>query len=89
MRTVKKAGGALVAFGIAAATLHWILGEVAVRFEMWSTGTTSRADLANDFGLGLLWLVIVVPGSFVGAVVASWWVWHKLSVREPTNERVA
>jgi hypothetical protein len=56
---------------------------------MWSTGATSRADLANDFGLGLLGLFVVLPGSFIGAVIAAWWVWRKLSVREPTNERVA
>jgi hypothetical protein len=81
MRTTKKAVGALVTFVIATATLHWVLGESAVRFEMWSTGAASRSDLANDFGLGLLGLLIVVPSSLIGAAAAGWWVWRKLSVR--------
>lgn len=89
MRTIKRVGGALVAFAATGAMLHWILGEAAVRFEMWATETTSRADLANDFGLGLLEFFIVVPASFIGAVAAGWWVWRKLSVRERTSEQVA
>jgi len=89
MRTIRQTTGTLAAFAIAVATLHWILGEATVHFEMWSTGATSRADLANDFGLGLLGLFIVLPGSLIGAGVAAWWVWRKLSLREPTNERVA
>ena len=81
MRTSKKAVGALVTFVIATTALHWVLGEATVRFEMWSTGAASRGELANDFGLGLLGLFIVVPGSLIGAAVAGWWVWRKLSVR--------
>jgi len=48
---------------------------------MWSTGAASRGELADDFGLGLLGLFIVVPGSLIGAAMAGWWVWRKLSVR--------
>jgi hypothetical protein len=33
--------------------LNSLLGEVAVYYEKWSTGAQSRAELANDFGLGL------------------------------------
>ena len=81
MRTTKKAMGALVTFVIATPAFHWVLGESAVRFEMLSTGAASRGELANDFGLGLLGLFIVVPGSLIGAAVAGWGVWRKLSAR--------
>lgn len=71
MRTTKKMVSAMVTFVIATVVVHWALGETAVYFEMWSTGAASRGELAKDFGLGLLWLFIVVPGSPFGAAVAA------------------
>ena len=73
----------IAVFFITAIGLYWILGELAVYYEMWATGASSRMELVNDFGIGLIGLFVVVPASTLGALIAAIVVWRKLS--EPTS----
>ncbi|WP_164490363.1 hypothetical protein [Pseudomonas syringae] len=49
---MKRAAITTLAFLIALPSIYWLLGEAVVMFEMASTGAKSRAELADDFGLG-------------------------------------
>ena len=40
------------------------MSEAVVYFEMWSTNAVSKPELADDLGLELLGIFIVVPGSY-------------------------
>ncbi|KPX93561.1 hypothetical protein ALP86_04490 [Pseudomonas amygdali pv. mori] len=51
--------------------IYWLLGEAAVMFKMASMGAKSRAKLADDFGLGIIGLFIVVPATLIGAVITA------------------
>jgi len=53
-----------------------------VMFEMANTGATSRAELADDFGLGILGIMVVLPATIIGAVITASVVWWKMSPRE-------
>ncbi|WP_234707694.1 hypothetical protein [Pseudomonas amygdali] len=48
-----------------------MLGEAAVMFKMASMGAKSRAKLADDFGLGIIGLFIVVPATLIGTVITA------------------
>ncbi|ALE01125.1 hypothetical protein [Pseudomonas syringae] len=73
---IKRAAIATLAFLIALPSLYWLLSEAAVMFEMASTGAKSRAELADDFGLGIIGLFVVVPATVIGAVtIASFICW--------------
>ena len=61
---------------------HQFFGGVVVYYEMQSAGAATRAELANDFGLGLLWLFIVVPGSLVVGAISFWLVWRRTQNKE-------
>ncbi len=69
----------IAVFVVTAIGLYWILGEVAVCYEMWATGASSRMELVNDFGLGLIGLFVVVPASALGALIVAIVAWRKLS----------
>jgi hypothetical protein len=81
MRTLKRTAIVVMTFGVVLAVFNWALGEGVVHYEMWSTGTPLRADLANDFGLGVLFFLVVLPGSLIAASAAAWLVWRKLDTR--------
>jgi len=70
-----KRGLCVLAFMASFAVIYQCLSEVAVRWEMWHTGLTSRAALASDLGFGLLLLPVLV-GSVLGAGAVSWAVWR-------------
>ena len=72
MKRVVFSVGVLV---IATILAYQLLGEIAVYYEMHSTGATSRAELADDFGLGLLGLFFVMPGSALIGFICSWFTW--------------
>jgi hypothetical protein len=67
---------------IATAIAYQLLSEAAVYYEMHSTGATSRAELADDFGLGLLGLFFVVPGSILIGIVSSWFTWMSFKTKK-------
>ncbi|MET4163933.1 hypothetical protein ABIE61_003799, partial [Marinobacterium sp. MBR-111] len=72
---MKRVACSVIAFILATVIAEQLLGDVAVYFEMWSVGASSRAELADDFGLGLLWLLIVLPGSIIVGAISSWVTW--------------
>ena len=56
--------------------LEWAFSELIVRYEMWATGATSRAQLTDDFGLGLLLVGVALPAAAIGSVVVSALAWR-------------
>jgi hypothetical protein len=71
-----------VIFLLAFLLFNYVLSEVAVYHEMATTGAKARAELGDDFGLGILLLFVVMPVSFVAAffVGLGCWVvgWRRL-----------
>jgi hypothetical protein len=67
---------ALAVLLIGVVVFSWIFGEAAVRYEMWSTGAIGRRELADDFGLGLLGMIVVQPLSVIGAAALAIPVWR-------------
>ena len=59
-------------------TAIYVLGELAVYYEMWATDTKERVDLAEDYGLGLIGVMVVIPVSCVLAFAAGWIVWARM-----------
>ncbi len=78
---MKRAAITTLAFLIALPSIYWLLGEAAVIFEMASTGAKSRAELADDFGLGIIGLFIVAPATVIGAVITASFFWWKMRPR--------
>lgn len=72
----KRAAITLLGVFIALPSGYWLLSDAVVMFEMVSTGVKSRADLADDFGLGLLALFVVMPGTIIGAFITGTVVWR-------------
>ena len=58
---------------------NFVLGEVAVFFEMLATGADTRAELSEDYGLGLLGVLVVFPVSGVLALACGWITWRILN----------
>jgi len=76
---MKSIACSVIAFVLGTVIAEQLLGEVAVYYEMWSIGASGRAELADDFGLGLLWLLFVLPGSVIVGAIGSWVTWIVLS----------
>jgi hypothetical protein len=89
MQIARRIGIVTLVFFVGGATLYWILSEAVVYFETWSTNAASRAELADDFGLGLLGILVVVPGSIIGATLMGWIAWRKVSGPKHTDGWVA
>ena len=66
------------AFIVVAYCSDWVFYELAIRYEMWDTGTPTRQGLEDDFGLMILGITVVGPASLIAAAFASWLVWCKL-----------
>ena len=77
MRSIKRAALSLLALFVAAPAFYRLLGEAAVYYEMWSTDTSARAGLEDDFGLGLLWAFVVLPMTALCSFAAAMLVWVK------------
>ena len=69
---MKKNAVIIIAFVLATVISYQLLSEAVVYYEMRSTGAVDRAALADDFGLGLLGLLSVVPGSVIIGIFSSW-----------------
>ena len=67
-----------LAFVVSQVAFYWLFSEMVVFYEMWVTGATLRAELADDFGLGILGLLVALPGSVLGALVVAWVVWNRV-----------
>lgn len=99
MKQVSKQLLATLAITTFSAILIWNgLAEAVLYYEMYATGATSRAELADDFGLGLLTLMVVPPATFVLTVIiaiVAWQIIKKCSSRPnqltalPDNNREA
>lgn len=57
--------------------IAWLLSELVVYFEWFSTGASSRAELGDDLGLGILLFLVVPPGTLIGAVLVGLAVWSR------------
>jgi len=89
MRTVRNIVIVTLVFIGSIPALLVVLSEILVYFEMWTTGAASRAELSEDYGLGLLLMFIGVPSSFVGALLIAWLTWRKISLRNDRNVSTA
>ena len=49
--------------------LWWLLSELAMLYEMSLLPGSSRADLGDDFGLGILLFFVVTPLSLLASVI--------------------
>lgn len=78
MRKSKRALGALFAAVTVAPLAHWLIGELVVLYEMWATNAQSRQELGDDLGLGVLWGIVVLPGTALFSVSATWIAWRML-----------
>ena len=58
--------------------LYWLLGKAAVYYEMYATNASTRAELADDYGLGLIGLFVVLPLSLLLALGSSVIMWFRL-----------
>lgn len=76
-----------VVFFVVLVTALYGFGELVVYFEMWSTGVKERVELAEDFGLGVLFVIVVMPVSFVLASMSGWIAWRRFSRLGQTNSR--
>ena len=47
----------------------WLLSELAMLYEMSLVPGSSRADLGDDFGLGILLFFVVTPLSLLASVI--------------------
>ncbi len=47
----------------------WLLSELAMLYEMSLLPGSSRADLGDDFGLGILLFFVVTPLSLLASVI--------------------
>lgn len=81
MRKSTRALRAGIAGLVSVPLAYWLLCEAVVIFEMWSTSTSSRGELENDLGLGLLLFLVVLPGTLVCSVGVSFAVWRWLGKR--------
>ena len=57
--------------------IAWLLSELVVYYEWFSTGASSRAELGEDLGLGILLFLVVPPGTFIGVVLVGQAVWSR------------
>ena len=85
MQTARKIGIVLLAFLVGVTTLS----QAVVYFEMSSMRAASRAELADDLGLGLLGIFIVVPESAIGGAVLGWIASRRLSVPKNAEATIA
>ncbi|MCT9062302.1 hypothetical protein N6741_28240 [Klebsiella pneumoniae] len=53
-----------------------------VIYEMQAVGALSRAELGDDFGLGILLFFFVPPATLAGAIIVWLSTWHFLRRRE-------
>lgn len=73
----------LLAVLVSIPAVSWLLSEMLVYYEWFSTAASSRAELGDDFGLGILLFLIVPLGTFIGVVFIGRAVWRHTNLRGP------
>jgi len=63
-------------FVLGSVALYGLFSASAVRYEVWSSGALSAADLGDDLGLGILAVGVAVPASVIGGGVIAFFVWR-------------
>lgn len=65
------------------AIVFWnALAEAVVLYEMWATGASTRAELADDMGLGILLFLVVPPGTIILSSIMALGIWRHLNKRQ-------
>lgn len=73
LRSLLASTAALVSVPVFA----WLAAELAAYYEMSSTGMTSRAELGDDLGFGILLFMVVPPFTLAGAAFVWGVVWYR------------
>jgi hypothetical protein len=77
MHIAKRVAITSLAVAASLPAIAWALSELVVYYEWFSTGATSRAELGEDFGLGVLLFLVVPPGTLIGVVFIGLAVWSR------------
>lgn len=77
LKLILRFGLCLLTLIASFALYEYLLTEAAVLYQLWSTGASQRAELADDMGFGLLGFLVVLPLSASLALVTSVLVWVK------------
>lgn len=72
----KRALIATLVATLSAPLLAWLASEGVVVYEMLDTGATSRGELGDDLGLGVLLFLMVKPLTLAGVVAVWFGVWR-------------
>jgi hypothetical protein len=75
MRVIKRIAISLAAFGFAIVVLNFVVVDLLVRYEVWSTGAGSRAALGRDLGLPILLGFAGIPAILGGAAITGGIAW--------------
>ena len=59
-----------------------LIGEWYIALHMEKVGAPNRAALSDDYGLGLVGLLIIVPCSFILSVITAKLTWSWLGRRD-------
>ena len=74
---LKRSFLTLLSFIISFFVLLEVFSELAILFEMWSTGAQHRSELADDFGLGILLMLVTLPLTLLRSLVVAFITWRK------------
>lgn len=83
MRFVRTAVATAISLVLATILLRWVFAELLARYEMWSTGALSRAELSEDYGMGMMGLLVVEPAAIAGGLAVAAITWFLLSRHNP------
>lgn len=61
----------------------WLAAELAAYYEIFSTGMSSRSELGDDLGFGILLFMVVPPFTLAGAMFVWWLVWCRTGRFKP------
>jgi len=85
LRNINRAVVSIIAAFISTPITWWLLSEGVVLYEMHATGTISRTELADDFGLGILLIFIVPASTLLFAIIVAVVVWRQLGKRKSVD----
>lgn len=63
----------------------WLAAELAAYYEMFSTSMSSRAELGDDLGFGILLFMVVPPFTLAGSAFVWWFVWSRTERSKTTR----
>jgi hypothetical protein len=71
MQVLKRTVASACAVLVATVLGRWLLTEALVAYEVWSTSVSARVDLSEDFGMGMVGLLIIDPVALAGGLIAG------------------